>query len=354
MAACAANRPMRSEKAMSQPEPETVEDRLRAQIEAYHDAALAYGAVKLGLPETMGAEAWTAERLAAALGLSAPHLSRMLKGLATQGLVAARSDGAFTLTDAGRALSPGSGSTLREKLLIVVEQYWQPWAHLAACVETGTPAFDLVFGAPVGDWRRTHPKHGEAFESYLGRENFAGAGPVLDMLDVSGVKTVADLGGGHGGLLAAILTKHPHLRGVLFTQPLSSMAAKAYLESMNVADRVALVGVDIAQDIPVDADMYVLKSVLQRHDDTQARKILENCRFALTPGAKLIVVERLMPEHAMGDPAAIMLDLHMMAITGGKTRTKAEMEALIAEAGLRIAACSKTSDGLAFIELTSP
>jgi len=344
---------MRSEKAMSQPEPETVEDRLRAQIEAYHDAALAYGAVKLGLPETMGAEGWTAERLAAALGLSAPHLSRLLKGLATQGLVAARSDGAFTLTDAGRALMPGV-STLREKLLIIVEQYWQPWANLAACVETGTPAFDLVFGSPVGDWRRAKPEQGEAFDSYLARESFAGAEPVLDMLDVSGVKTVADLGGGHGGLLAAILTKHPHLRGVLFTQPLSSMAAKTYLESMDVADRVTLVGVDIAQDIPVDADMYVLKSVLQQHDDTQARMILENCRYALTPGAKLIVVERLMPDRAMDDPAAIMLDLHMMAITGGKTRTKAEMEALIAEAGLRIAACSKTSDGLAFIELTSP
>ena len=344
---------MRSEKAMSQPEPETVEDRLRAQIEAYHTAALAYGAVKLGLPETMGAEAWTAERLAAALGLSAPHLSRLLKGLATQGLVAAGSDGAFTLTDAGRALMPGA-STLREKLLIVVEQYWQPWANLAACVETGTPAFDLVFGAPVGDWRRAKPEQGEAFDSYVARESFAGAGPVLDMLDVSGVKTVADLGGGHGGLLAAILTKHPHLRGVLFSQPLSSLAANAYLESMDVADRVTLVAGNMLHAIPVEADIYFLKGVLQQYGDAQAATILETCRKAMKPEAKLIVIERLMPNRAMDNPAAVMLDLHMMAITGGKTRTKAEMEALIAEAGLRIAACSKTSDGLAFIELTSP
>ena len=102
------------------------EARLRRQIEAYHEAALAYTCVKLGLPEVMGTEPWSAEQLAAELGLSAPHLHRFLGGLATMGLVEQALGGVFTLTAAGQSLCAGSPSRLREKVLIVVEQYWQP------------------------------------------------------------------------------------------------------------------------------------------------------------------------------------------------------------------------------------
>ncbi|HZJ12925.1 MAG TPA: methyltransferase [Methyloceanibacter sp.] len=336
---------------MSEP-PESAEDRLREQIEAYHAAALAYTCVTLRLPETMGADDWTAERLAAKLGLSAPHLERTLRGLATLGLVAAQPDGTFTLTELGRALAPGSSSTLREKLLIVVKQYWQPWANLAAGIKSGTPAFEHVFGASVADWRRDHPEHGETFDAYLARESFANAGPILAALDLAGAETVADIGGGQGGLLGAILKANPGLRGVLFDQPQTVAAAKPYLGSLGVAERVAFVAGDFLSEIPVEADIYVLKAVLQQHEDTDARIILQSCRKALRPGAKLMVIERLMPERAMDDPAAIMLDLHMMAISGGKARTRPEMEALIAEAGLRVAKCPKTSDGLAVIEAT--
>lgn len=343
---------------MSEP-PESAEDRLREQIEAYHAAALAYTCVTLRLPETMGADDWTAERLAAKLGLSAPHLERTLRGLATLGLVAAHPDGTFTLTELGRALAPGSSSTLREKLLIVVEQYWQPWANLAAGIKSGVPAFEHVFGASVADWRRDHPEHGETFDAYLARETFANARHILAALDLAGAETVADIGGGQGGLLGAILKANPGLRGVLFDRPQTMAAAKPYLGSLGVAERVTFVVGDFLSEIPVEADIYVLKAVLQQREDTDARIILRSCRKAMRPGAKLIVIERLMPERATDDPAAIMLDLHMMAISGGKTRTRAEMEALLAEAGLAITKTSRTDDGLAddglaLIEATLP
>ncbi|HUW74479.1 MAG TPA: methyltransferase [Methyloceanibacter sp.] len=334
--------------------PESAEDRLRQQIEAYHAAALAHACVKLGLPETMGAEAWTAARLAAKLDLSAPHLERTLRGLATLGLVAAHPDRTFTLTALGRALAPGSSSTLREKLLIVVEQYWQPWANLAACIKSGAPAFEQVFGTSVAAWRRDHKEHGETFDAYLAHESFANAQPLLATLDLAGAETVADIGGGQGGLLGAILKANPGLRGVLFDGPQTVAAAKPYLQALGVADRVSFVAGDFLREIPVEADIYVLKAVLQQHEDAAAGIILERCRKALRPGAKLIVIERLMPERTTDDPAAIMLDLHMMAISGGKARAKAEMEALLADAGLAITKTSQTADGLALIEATLP
>jgi len=336
---------------MSPPEHDAIEERLRAQIEAYHAAGLAYAAVKLGLPETMGAEAWTAERLAASLDVSAPHLSRMLRGLATLGLVAARPDDTFALTATGASLAPGA-STLREKLLIVVEQYWQPWADLAASVQTGAPAFDRIFGKPVGVWRRAHPEHGDAFDSYLARETYAQSGAILDALDLGGVRTVADLGGGWGGLLATILEANPGLHGILFDQPHTIDAAKTYLAPLGLADRVSFVAGDFLTESPVEADLYLLKSVLQQQDDAHARTILETARRAMPDHAKLIVIERLMPEDPADDPAAVMIDLHMMVISGGRARTRAEIEALLTQSGLKISGVAITGTSLTLIVAT--
>ena len=305
---------------MSQSEHDA-EARLRGQIEAYHEAALAYACVKLGLPETMGAEAWRAADLAKALDLSAPHLLRTLRGLVTIGLCEEQSGGRFALTATGRALAPDAHSTLREKLLIVVEQYWRPWANLAACVKTGTPAFEQTFGAPVGAWRQTHPEAGAVFEAYVEGETFAQAAPIVAALDLTGVKTIAEIGGGHGALLAAVLLAHPEVNGVLMDVPHKLAGARVYLQSDGLAGRVGLVGGDASVAVPVDADLYLLKSVLQQHDDAAARAILENCRKAMKPGARLVVIERLLPERALDDPAAVMLDLHMMAITGGRARS---------------------------------
>ena len=127
--------------------------------------------------------------------------------------------------------------------------------------------------------------------------------------------------------------------------------AKRHLEAAGVASEVSLVPGDFVEAIDVEADIYVLKDVLQQHGDAEAQKILENCCKVMKPGTCLIVYERLMPETALDDPVAIMLDLHMMAITGGQARTKSEIEALIAKAGLTIVENRRTCEGLALIEI---
>jgi hypothetical protein len=114
------------------------EKRLRLQIEAYHEAALVYAAVKLGLPDRMGTRSWTAEQLGAKLGLSAPHLLRFLRGLSTLGICEELPDGSFALAPAGQSLQSGAPSRLAEKVHIVVEQYWQPRANFVSCLETGS------------------------------------------------------------------------------------------------------------------------------------------------------------------------------------------------------------------------
>ena len=326
------------------------EDRLRSAIEAYHASALAYAAVKLGLPEKMGARPWSAEALAAELGLSPPHLLRFLRGLATLGICEERPDGNFALTSLGQSLKPGSPSRLGEKVMIVVEQYWQPWVDLVSTLQTGAPAFDHVFGTDVWAWRNENFRGGDIFAAYLAGETFAQAGPIVKVLDLSGVDRVADIGGGHGGLLAAILQAHPVMRGILFDLPQTIIGAKKFLKSRGVIDRVTLVSGDFLAEIPVEADLFVLKSVFQHWDDVAARAILESCREAMPARTRLAIIERLFPEAASGDPSAVMLDLHMMVINGGRVRTLQEFERLLLEANLALSAVHATSAGLSVVE----
>jgi O-methyltransferase domain len=306
--------------------------------------------VKLGLPEKMGARPWTAEALAAELGLSAAHLLRFLRGLETLGVCEERADGSFGLTDLGRSLASGSPSRLGDKVMIVVEQYWQPWAELLHTLRNGEPAFEHVFGTDVWAWRNENFRGGDIFAAYLAGETFAEAGPILEALDLSGVSRAADIGGGHGGLLAAILKAHPDLRGILFDLPETIIGAKKFLKSHGVEKRVTLVGGDFLAEIPVEADLYVLKSVLQHWDDVAARAILESCRDAMPARARLAIVERLLPEAASDDPSAVMTDLHMMVISGGRTRTLAEFEALLARANLSLSRVNATNSRLSVIE----
>ena len=287
---------------MSQAGKDALEDRLSRAIEAYHEAALLYAAAKLGLPQAMGAAGWRPEDLAQALGLSAPHLARFLRGLCIIDVCEQRPDGSFALTAFGQSLTPDS--RLARKVQIVVEQYWQPWAKLASTLQTGIPAFAQVFGACIFDWRRDHPEQGAMFASYRAKETQAETEAILAALDVPEAGKVVEIDGANA----------------------------------------------IRAGIPSDADLYLLNGVLRNYDDADAAAILRNCRAAMRDGARLVIVERLMPERPTDDPAAIMLDLHMMTITGGRARTLSEFEALLSDAAFAVSKVTPVLPSLAMIE----
>jgi len=167
-----------------------------------------------------------------------------------------------------------------------------------------------------------------------------------------GVASVADIGGG-GGLLAALLIAYPRLDGALLDRPHIIEMARAFLrafDAFRLTERIEFVPGDFFAGIPIEADLYLLKGVLQQWDDQAATAILTNCRNAMSGAARLAIIERLMPARALDDPSAVMVDLHMMTITGGRTRSVAEFEALLAQAGLTLAKVTPTRLGLAIVE----
>lgn len=285
---------------------DALEDRLTRSIEAYHEAALLYAAVKLGLAGSMGEASRRAEDLAKAQGLSAPHLARLLRGLCIIGLCEEQADGSFALTPFGRSLTPDS--RLAQKVQIVVEQYWQPWADLVSTVQRGTPAFEHVFGTSVLEWRRANPEQDALFASYLAKQAPAETASILAALDVGETARVVELKGA-------------------------------------IADLAA---------IPPNGTLYLLQGVLQNYDDADVTTILRNCHAAMREGARLVIVERLLPEHPTDDPAAIMLDLHLMTIYGGRARTKAEIESLLSAAHFVLSRTIPTRSGLTAIECLAP
>ena len=322
-------------KRMAEQDQQAFEERLRKQIEAYHEAALVYTAVKLGLPDTLAGAPVTSQQLAAALGLSAPHLHRFLRGLCTLGICEEHTGGTFALTPFGQSLT--SGSHLAMKVQIVVEQYWQPWANLVSTLQTGEAAFEHVFGISVFDWRRDNLEQGAMFDSYLAKETTAELSTIIEALDFSGIETVAIL--------------QAQSAGVSFDRAHAIGMSQPFLQLLGVAKRVEFVPGNLLEEIPVKADLYLLMGVLQQWDDAQARAILANCRKAMPDGSRLAIIERLLPKRACDDPAAIMLDLHMMAITGGRARSLAEFELLLSTAGLRLSKATPTSSGLSIIEV---
>jgi hypothetical protein len=323
---------------MTTPEQNAFEDRLRRSIEAYHESALAYAAVKLGLPDRLAAGPATSGQLAAALGLSAPHLHRFLRGLCAIGICEELADGAFALAPGGHSLKSDSSSRLAEKVQIVIGQYWRPWANLVSSLQTGAPAFDEVFGMSVSEWRSVNAAQGALFDSYLAKETGGQLSSIVAAIDLSGVGTVA------------ILPARYRPDGVPFDRSYIKDMSQPYLPLLKAAKRVEFIAGDVLDEIPVEADLYLLNGVLRQWGNEEARMILRNCRAAMPSGARLVIVERLMPERAADDPAAIMLDLHMMAITGGRARTLAELKALFSDAGLTPAQAKPTSSGLTLIE----
>jgi len=147
------------------------------------------------------------------------------------------------------------------------------------------------------------------------------------------------VGGGNGALLAGVLAAHPGMEGVLLDLAAGLAGAAEAMESAGLAARVRIVEGSFFESIPSGADLYLLKSIIHDWDDDHATSILKTCRAAMGRDARVVLLERPMPEHVAADGASLatlMGDLHMMVLLGGRERTTAEYASLLESAGLRL------------------
>jgi hypothetical protein len=301
-------------------------------LNGYQDTALLYAAAKLGLADLLANGPKTSEELAATTGAHAPSLYRVLRGLVVVGMCFEEEE-RFGLTRSGEMLRTGAEGSLRNHALVCGEQYMMAWSGLVHSAMTGETAFAHVFGADPWEHRQRNMALSERFNADLNAETARSAAAIVEAYDFSAFRVLCDVGGGHGALLCAILAACPATRGILLEQAHVATGARSYVQSQGLDGRCHVAEGNFFDAVPEGADAYVMKSIVHDWPDARSVAILRNCRRALGADRRVILIERVMPELASDAPDTVRVDLHMLAVTGGRERSKAEYQGLLEAAG---------------------
>jgi SAM-dependent methyltransferase len=323
---------------------------LRNMIMGFRATQLVYVAAKLGLADHLQQGPQAPERLAQLVGAEPRALARLLRALASLGVFAETSAGAFATTPLARLLQTGSPGSLRGMAILYGENWlWQAYGQMLHSVQTSRPAFEHVHGQPFYEYLDRHPAAATQFQEAMSAFSDQEAAAILAAYDFSRPAVVIDVGGGHGALIAALLLAHPQLSGVVFDLPEVAAEAGRRLAAVGLAARARGVAGDMFAQIPADGDLYLLKSVLHNWDDAACVAILRACRRAMADDSRLLVIERIVPPG--NSPAeAKLFDINMLVALGGQERTEREYRRLFEAAGFELTGIVATSSPLSLIE----
>ena len=293
-------------------------------------------AARLGVPDLLAKGPKTADELARSAGTNASAMLRLLRGLASVGVLERGGGERYALTPVGERLRSDVHGSFRDAFIAETDHvHLRSWEHLADAVRTGLPRPKALFGMPAFDYYAKNPAEGEQFGKAMQNLSRFAADAVLEAYDFSGVRTVMDVGGGSGSLALAVLGRHPHLKGKVVDLPYIGDAARENIRAAGVADRCAFEAADFFRAVPAGADLHVLKSVLHDWTDEECVRILRACREALPSDGRVLVVEMLVPEEIRPD-FVMLMDLNMLVMTGGRERTAPEFGKLLSQAGLEM------------------
>lgn len=291
------------------------------------------------------------DHLAAAAGVDAENLHRVLRALASVGIFTEMEPGVFGLTPKAEYLRAEHPESMKHFALMVGDDLFEAWAEIYHAVETGRSAVEKRFGrdffAAIGKDLQKSQLFDRAMQEIHGGETDL----MLEHFDFSRYSTVLDVGGGNGSTLRGLLEAHPHLRGQLFDLPNVVDNARRLLDGAGLTDRLQFLPGSFFEAIPGDADCIVMRHVLHDWDDAKSATILRNACRALSAQGSLLIVEKVItPGNEPG--FAKLLDLNMMAI-GGKERTEAQYRALLAGVGLDLHRIHVTPGPIDIVEARS-
>jgi hypothetical protein len=306
-------------------------------------------AAKLKVADHLADGPRSAEELAGTMGVHGPSLERLLRALVTLEALTAEA-GRFALTEFGRALVAGAPGSIRPMLLgIMSEDHRRSWAELPHSVRTGETAFDHIYGMPVFEYYGKHPEISADFNDAMTSMSAAVEAALREAFDFSPFRRIVDVGGGNGGLLAAVLGSAPGASGVLFDTPAGLAGAEALLTARGVSGRCERVAGDFFESVPTGGDLYILKWILHDWDDRRAGAILQSCRKAAAPGSRILVIEAILPDGDAPSPGRLS-DLNMLAMTGGRERSASEYRELLEAAGFRDVRARETGSPFGIVE----
>jgi hypothetical protein len=283
--------------------------------------------------------------LAAAAGADRDSLYRVLRHLVSKGVFEEPERGRFALNDTARGLLGESGR-IGFDLEGIGGRLAYAWGALLSAVRTGKPAYHEVFESGFWEDLEAHPNVAASFDALMGVAGHGVPDPEVlpNPADWQSIRTVVDVGGGAGALLAEILRTHSHVRGTLVDLPRPVAQSAENFQAAGVADRATAVAQSFFDALPPGADLYVLKSVLSDWPDQEATAILKRCAEAAQPTGRVVVFTKSAP----GEEASP--ELLMMVLVGGRDRTFEEFREIAREAGLKVTATGHQPSGRGIVE----
>jgi hypothetical protein len=307
-------------------------------------------AARFGVADLIAAGTTSSDAIAASCEADAAAMYRLLRAGAAVGLFVEEGGRTFGLTPLGECIRSGVPGSVRD--LVVAESapgHWLPWGRLYDAVRVGASVAPETLGMNTWEYYAANPDEAAWFARGMGNLSAMVSQDVARLYDASDRKTIVDVGGSQGVLLASLMRQSDAARGVLFDRPEVIGQARAAVAESGLADRIELASGDFFAAVPAGADLYVLKSILHDWPDDDCRSILRNVRTAAAPGAKVLIVEMLVPDDPQPSPVALM-DLNMLVMLNGRERTRAEFERLLGDAGFSLARVLPTGGMFSMLE----
>jgi hypothetical protein len=308
-----------------------------------------YVIAKLGIPDLLKSGPKTAGELASATNMHAPSLFRIMRALASVGVLSSEGE-RFALTPLSETLVTDAPGSLRWFAVSELgQEHYPAWGNLMQSVKTGEIAFDHFFGMDIWKYFQQNPEDAAVFNDSMSGMTAVANEEITKRYDFSGFEKIVDVGGGHGGLITSILKKNPQTKGVLFDAAEVIEGARSKIEAAGLADRCETVSGDFFKAVPPGGDVYIMKWIIHDWDDEKATTILRHCRNQMQSNGKLILVDCVVPE---GDEPHFskFIDLNMLIMTGGKERTEKEFEKLLAGAGFKLLRVIPTDNPYSIVE----
>jgi hypothetical protein len=303
---------------------------------AYSRSRVLCAAARLGVADALGDEVRSVGFLGEKCQADANALYRLLRALASIGVTEETTPEHFRLTSFGKPLRRDVPQSVWPAVIFWADLIADDWSLLTDCVRTGKPARDVRDPKIPSRWSQDADASA-IFRAVMGTAPAEDYAPIAEAWDFSRATVVADLGGGGGSLILAVLALNPHLRGMLVDLEPSVDAARSRFAAEDPSSRCELIAADLTESVPAGADVYMLKHVLHGRQDGDAVPILKNCRAVIPRNGSLLIIEFILPplvSHA--DPQLenhLMSDLNMLAVTGGKERSEREWKTLLEAAG---------------------
>lgn len=332
------------------PPEESAAAALRQLIMGFRTTQMIYAAARLGVADALAHGPRTPVELAGEVNAEPQALYRLLRALASIGIFAEASDGAFAMTPLADALRTDAAGSLRSLAVLYGDEWlWRAYGRTLESVRSGQPAFAEANGEPLYEYLDHHPSAAAVFHEAMSGYSAREVSAIIEAYDLADARRLVDVGGGHGTLLVALLQSYAHLTGVVLDLPSVLEATERRFADVGLTSRARCVAGDFFTAVPDGGDVYVLKSVLHNWDGAACLTILRACRRAMTEHARLVVIERVIPS-GNAPSEAKLFDINMLVVAGGRERTESEYRALLRSASFAPTRVIPTRSALSLIE----